>query len=518
MNFVDEQNYYASLIENLGQSILPSGKTLSEALTIDGIPFWDVFSSELAWRHLTTAVAATTPFANAKLLAKPLVLRLKERLKRLGDAQRAAYGSSNWPAYPTILCLGFTARMYRDVLEPVVARLTAGGGYKVVVLSDAPYPGSDKNLNKNVLYQQLWQYWNRDLERQLRELRQTVRRIAAELAVSKTLDNLFPKDDPRISMALRKVFYLLFRCYLPLIFRQAVIAKHILSKHRPSLVLSPDTSDARARIYTLLSRSMRIPSMDVQFGLTGDEGVEWRFFSADRVAVWGDSSKAALLKQGVPEKKIFITGSPRHDALVHPLQSIIASTRGSLGLTDGRPVILLASTYTDSTHTGYSRPEILQAMKRAIFDAAGKNPEMVLVVKPHPHENVEETRALAGDAKNIIFADRESDIRNLIVMCDAFVSFGSTATIDALIADKISICPIFPGWPFSEIFRDSGAVLVPESSKQIEKIFSDIANGIDLMQASGLRAAREKYLNYVAYKADGLASERVQNLLVKMLP
>lgn len=518
MNFADEQNYYASVIENLGQSTLPSGKTLSEALTVDGIPFWDVFSSELAWRHLTTAVAATTLFTNAKLLAKPVVLRFKERLKRLGDARRVAHGCSNWPTTPSILCLGFTARMYRDVLEPVVTSLTAGGGYKVVVLSDTAHSGSDQNLNENVLYQQLWQHWNPGLERQLRELRQTIRRIAAELAVSKTLDNLFPKNDQRISVALHKVFYLLFRCYLPLILRHAVIAKHILSKYSPSLVLSPDTSDARARIYTLLSRSMCIPSMDVQFGLTGDEGVEWRFFAANRVAVWGGSSKAALLKQRVPEEKILITGSPRHDSLVRPLQSTIALTRGGLGLTDGRPVILLASTYTDSTHTGYSRPEILRAMKRAIFDAAGKNPEIILVVKPHPVENAEETRALTGEAKNIIFADRESDIRNLIVMCDAFISFGSTATIDALIADKLSICPIFPGWPFSESFRSSGAVLVPESSKQLEKIFADISRGIDLMQSSGLRVARKKYLEYVVYKADGLASERIRNHLMKMLP
>lgn len=517
MNFADEQNYYASLIENLGRSILPSGKTLAEALTVEGIPFWDVFSSELAWRHLTTAVAATTPFASAKLLAKPLVLRLKDWLKRLGNAQRIAHNCSSWPASRTVLCLGFTARMYRDVLEPVVARLTAEGDCGVVVLSDTPYPGSDQNSNENVFYQQLWQHWDHDLERQLHTLSQSIRRIEAELAASKILDNLFPKDDQRISVALHKVFYLFFRCYLPLILRQAVIAKHILKKHRPSLVLSPDTSDARARIYTLLSRSMRIPSMDVQFGLTGDEGVEWRFFSADCVAVWGGSSKAALVKQKVPEEKILITGSPRHDSLVRPSQSTIASTRACLGLTDGRPVILLASTYTDSTHAEYSRPEILRAMKRAIFDAAERNLEIILVVKPHPHENVKETRALAGDSKNIIFADRESDIRDLIVMSDAFVSFGSTATIDALIADKISICPIFPGWPFSESFRDSGAVLVPESSKQVEKIFEDIARRIDLNLPSSLKVAREKYLNDVVYKADGLASERIRNHLVKML-
>jgi CDP-glycerol glycerophosphotransferase (TagB/SpsB family) len=180
-------------------------------------------------------------------------------------------------------------------------------------------------------------------------------------------------------------------------------------------------------------------------------------------------------------------------------------------------VILLASTYTDGTHSKFVRPEILLAMKKAIFDAAEKNPEIVLVVKPHPCENAEATRALAGNAENIVFADRESDIRDLIVICDAFVSFGSTATIDALIADKLSICPIFPGWPFSESFRESGAVLVPESPEQIKKIFDDIANKIDLAREENLKSARQNYLSAVVYKADGLASERIKNQIVKMM-
>jgi hypothetical protein len=517
INFSDEQNYYATLIESLGRSVLPDGRTLSEALTIEEIPFWNVFSSEMAWRHMTTAVAATTLLANAKLLVKPLVLRLKDRLKRISYDRHIEHCSSNWTTNHTVLCLGFTSYMYRDVLEPVVERLTAEVGCKAVVLSDKPYPYKDHKLNNNILHQQLWQYWDRDMDQQLRVLKKSVRQVETELKTSKALESLLQKKNPLISDALNKVFYLLFRCYLPLILQQAIIAKHILSKFRPSLVLSPDASDARTRLYTLLSGQMNIPSINVQFGLTGDEGVEWRFFSADYAAVWGDTSKAVLLKQNVQEKKILITGSPRHDSMVRPSLLQYEKTRNKLGLLDGRPLILLASTYTDGTHTKFARPEILLRMKRAIFDAAEKNSELVLIVKPHPCENVEETRALAGNAENIIFADRESDIRDLIVICDAFVSFGSTATIDALIADKLSICPIFPGWPFSENFRESGTVLVPESPEQIKKIFDDIANKIDLAREENLKSERHNYLIAVVYKADGLASERIKNQIVKMM-
>jgi len=509
LSFAEVQNRYATLIENLGRSRLPTGKTVSETLTVEDIPFWEIFSAELAWRHLTTAVAATTPWAKAKLLVKPFALRLKEGMHGAIVRHQDASGCSGWPAGPTFLALGLTPRMYRDVLEPVMAYLTSDDSCRAVVLTDKPYPDSSPACGSGISYQMLWQHWDSVVRQQTQQLRESVRQVESEFTRSKALLDLPQAADRPMSAALDKVFYLLFKCYLPLILPQAAIAKHILTRHRPALVLSPDTSDARTRIYTLLSKRLNIPCMDIQFGLAGDEAVEWRFFAADCVAVWGEASKEALLKQGVPESRILLTGSPRHDALVHPAESKIRESRRTLNLVAGRKVVLLASTYTDSTHTEYSRPETLRKMKCAIFEAAEKIPEITLVVKPHPHEDVRETQALAGGAKNIVFADKTSDIRDLIAVCDAFVSFGSTATIDALIANKLSICPIFPGWPFSEEFKRSGAVLVPETFDQIMTIFRRIAQGEQARKIDVLQSARQSYLTRIAYKADGLATTRI---------
>ena len=44
--------------------------------------------------------------------------------------------------------------------------------------------------------------------------------------------------------------------------------------------------------------------------------------------------------------------------------------------------------------------------------------------------------------QNIIFASKSDDIRDLINVCDVFVSLGTTATVDAMIAKKLIICPI----------------------------------------------------------------------------
>jgi len=515
MNFAKVQNQYSNVIQVIGSSVLPNGKTLSENLTIEEIPFWNVFAAELSWRHLTTAVASVSLFDNFLLFIKPYVFRLRSFFKKFSYAQDADNSPPNWPVAPFVLCLGFTNRMYKEILEPVINCLVSESNYHVVVLIDSPHFVRRPCLG--VTYQSIGQNWTRDIEFHSLQIQKKVRLIESELFSSGVLASFFHDVDSNISLALRKVLYLLFKAYIPHALRQAVIARQVLRSHRPSLVLSPDVSDYRTRLYTLMAKSMQIPSMEVQFGLTGEEGVEWQFLAADCVAVWGESSKLALLKHGIPKEKIIVTGSPRHDALVIPSISKLASIRKNLGIVCNRPVILLASTYTDWTHTQYARPEILQGMKRAIFDAAKQNPNIILIVKPHPVELVKETRGISGHSKNIIFVDRDSDIRELIVICDAFVSFGSTATVDALIAGKICICPIFPGWPFSESFRAGGAVLAPESAAEITQIFSEIGDTGGIIPSSEIISARRRFLSHLAFEADGLAAARITGHLLAMM-
>jgi hypothetical protein len=395
------------------------------------------------------------------------------------------------------------------VLEPGARHLATEYDCSMVVLEEKPNHEGDTQGNGRIKRQVIWRHWDAEVQQLVGQLRQSLREIEASLMDDRIWFHLLPEHDRRMTVAVGEVFRLLFHYYLPQILPLAAVARHTLTCHCPTMLLSPDTSDARTRIYTLLARKMGIPTMEIQFGLAGNESVEWRFFPADCVAVWGEEAREALLRQNVPYDRILLTGSPRHDALVHPSEARMAALRASLGLMDHRPVILLASTYVDHSHAEYARPEVLLEMKQAIFEAARNHPGMVLVVKPHPHEQVKETRSLAGDVPNIIFVDRASDIRDLIAICDAFVSFGSTATIDALIADKPSICPIFPGWPFSENFRASGAVFVPETCDQLRGIFARIAAGESMRDEENMRHARAHYLDRVAYKADGLAAVRI---------
>jgi hypothetical protein len=262
---------------------------------------------------------------------------------------------------------------------------------------------------------------------------------------------------------------------------------------------------------------MDIPCIDIQFGLAGEEAVEWRFLLANYAAVWGDSSKEALLKQKVRRDRIKVTGSPRHDLLINKNLGNLYAERKQLGIPESSAIILLASTYHFKS-TNHVDINILHSMQSAISSAVAKTPGITLIVKPHPHENVRETRKIFGNCSNVIFVNKNSDIKSYITLCDAFISYGSTSTIDALIAGKFTICPIFPGWLFSsDIFKESGAVFVPETGEEIEKILLAISNGTYLAIKQDLESARQIFLNKYVYKPDGNASSRIAALISGMI-
>ena len=77
-----------------------------------------------------------------------------------------------------------------------------------------------------------------------------------------------------------------------------------MDKVNTELMVSPDTSDSRIRIFTKTAQNRNIPIIDVQHGITGKEAIEWRFNFSNSIAVWGKSSSDTLTKFGIDKKKL----------------------------------------------------------------------------------------------------------------------------------------------------------------------------------------------------------------------
>jgi hypothetical protein len=511
--FTQELSEYAELIKNLGDTKISSDKNLSERLIFNEISYWDVFSPEMCWRHLVTASSATSLSSRIKLLIKPKFILCREWVKRKIIKYKLKDSIHKDIPNGAIFFLAFMPRMYLDILVPVILKLKKQGNKKIVVLTDSS--GSTLKYPKipGVIYRDVWSFWNKSLEKESGDMRKIVSKelvsLYSRIKKSDAKKYFLKKHGRALGLSLK----MLFRIYIPLILEQAIISKYILNKYKPKNIISPDTSDARVRLYRLFGKNLNISSLDIQFGLTGPEGVEWKFFLADKVAVWGQSSKNVLIKHGVKKEKIFITGSPRHDSLIVPNNKSLIRLRKKYKLTSANPIVLFASTYVDKSHFIFSNSNVLQDMKKAIFETAKTYPDIIFLVKPHPVENIRDNYALGKNCKNLVFIKKEEDISLLINLSDYFISFGSTSTIDALIANKLSICPVFPGWPFSRFFEKSKVVLIPKSKDDLLDIFYDISHNTPTIKKNRISNSKD-FLKNLTYKVDGMSSHRVTKLVL----
>ena len=511
MSFESDQNEYATLIKSITNFKLSNQKTISEEFTLYKLPLWDIFAPELAWRHLTVLLASKTIISRVKLWFKPFFLKIKSfYLLNFSFNNKKLIDKS----YENIiLCLALTPRMYTEVLLPIVEKLAKQRKFQILILT-----WNNKNDTMwidqpNIVYQSIWSFWGKSSKSKRQKL---------SLAYEKSLEKFFKSNlkaipmnsDINISQGnINLLFRLLFKGIIPASLDQAAIAWEIIEKYSPKLVLSSDISDSRTRIYSLLAKSLDISTFDVQFGLTGNEAIEWQFFKSDKVAAWGNMSEKVFQKKGISKNKIVKYGSPRHDILYNIIPKTIENLKLRLGIDFNNKVILLASTFLEPVHDMYTSKEVLENMKKSFYRSINNQKNVTTIIKTHPHEKLKNTMKLIPKNSAIIYADKNIDIRYLVMICDIFVSFGSTATIDALIAKKPVICPAFKGWPFCEVFEKTKAVFTPKTEFALISLIDKLIKS-EKKITSEMFSYRKKFISEVTSNVTGDAACKISNAIL----
>ncbi|RJP24828.1 MAG: hypothetical protein C4529_02070 [Deltaproteobacteria bacterium] len=506
----------ADLVREWGKAALPNGKTLGEMLTFDSIPFWDVIGPEIALYHVPKALSQPDDRLSRIIRSARTHLRAVEY--RVVNRRNRIVAGNRHPARPSgqvFLFLGFQPYIYRDTLQPIVRHMAGDEETRCISLCEDLSPLRSYRSSDNEQIQSIWQHWNGDVKARANRLASSLKKTVKELQDMGTLPQIIQDGSGSLWPRMKGVFDWLFTVHFPNFMKHHAISTHILDNYRPEIIFSPDVADPRTRLYCLAGRHRKIPTLEIQFGVYGQEAVEWQFFIADRIAAWGEKSRATLLSHGVDAGKIHLTGAPRHDCMVSVDEADVSGTRSALGIPSGSAMVLFASTYT-SVYDQQDDPTMVDSVKRTVIQSAGSNGEMRLVFKPHPLEDVRAARKVAEGYRNILFADRDDDIRKLIRACDVFISLGTTATLDAIIANKLTICPKLPGWGWSDLFVDSGAVLAPASIEELLQCLKMAAPARKKV-LEDLEPARRRFLEEWIYKADGQASARIASLARQMV-
>lgn len=509
----------AALVKQLGQTQLPNSRTLSEMLTFDGISLWEVVAPVLAAISFPKELSGNPPPFILRLF-KPYLSLAKNKMKTVFSVSDKLYAkdSISLPTEPGVFFLGFSGYMYRDILDPVALRLSKNYQMDYFVIHDEGRLNKSTSKIHNHHFRSIWRYKNHQVVTDEFKLKQKLDLISNYLLSKNALPAL-DLSSHKISWSHLEInIKFLLKVYLPSLLPYFALTRYILEKHPPSIIVSPDVADPRTRLFCLVGHSMGIPSLDIQFGMYSESSVEWQFFLSDRVAVWGDKARKVFVGHGIPQERITITGSARYDDMAEVSDNQTILTRKRLGIPHGNTMVLFASLYSLKHYSKFNDfHNVLKKVKRTIFKVAHLNNGLSLVVKPHPFENVRDTKRLASGFQNIIFVDPQEDIRELINVCDVFITLGSTTTMDALLAHKLVIFPDSPGlvW-WDDMYLKNNVCLVPKSEDEFSRQLKMVVNGQKEILMKDLEPARQHFLQEWVYRVDGHAATRIASLIMEM--
>lgn len=504
----------------LGETKLPTGNSLSTELCLEiDISLWDVVASYMVLYRFPLLFFNSNgkrpwPEKINDFLRPYRGLGAQFKASVVSSPPKTVRGCSKWPENcRTVLFLGFVPTFYRDVLQPVAESLATDDSMQVIVVGEGQNFG---NANEWIIFQALWEHWNKDVEDlsiiMLRRLRILEKSFFNKHWI-KSLD-----DSVRLrynNLSLTKEFYWLFWREFQRLIPQIAVARHILDTHRPSVIISADDADPRCRIYSLLAREYGIPSLLVQQGLTSREYPEWAFFSHNIIAAMGETSRSAMIAQGIPEERIIVTGHPGFDRLLSQEPDACLPLRDKLGIKNGQKMVLFTS---QPYYVGvFNTPEIRGVMIKAIVEAVNSLEDIILVVKPHPTDNTRELRKLVGKSPKVVIADKTANILHLIKSCDILITFFSTSAMEALYVNKPVINVVFPGSYDFYMYIESGATWVARSQSEIVLQLRKLAGENVYDEIAKREKSRQKFIRVWAHLPDGHATDRVVSHIINMM-
>lgn len=212
-----------------------------------------------------------------------------------------------------------------------------------------------------------------------------------------------------------------------------------------------------------------------------------------------------------PENSVVVTGQPRYDILYHAHEMYNKEQfLERYNIPKNHKIVL----WTTQCHA-FSDEEN-NANSRAIFGALENLADVTLILKQHPGEGEKYTDMIMDALKdyhiNVIILPRDSDTYEQLTVCDLLIVKKSTTAMEAVALNKPVIVLNLSGKPDVIDYVEEGVALgvykENDLSIAIEKLLKD---------DSELADNRESYVGKYLYKIDGKSTERVVQLIKKMV-
>jgi UDP-N-acetylglucosamine:LPS N-acetylglucosamine transferase len=374
-------------------------------------------------------------------------------------------------------------------------------------------------------------YWTLDSSRAEKRSAKHFRKVWSFLASDRRFQRACIYDGKDIRDQLESRLEYHFHFTFPRVVRYVEMAKHMIRKERPNLIIVINEYGSFERALIAAAKQLGVPTLAIQHGIIYSKHKAYVYYKneispdgsakspycpiPDKTAVYGPFYKDFLTKRSAyPESTIVVTGQPRYDRLCH-LEELYSRERflRSHRIDRGHKVIL----WTTQCH-GLSMQENERNF-RIVLEVVGALKNVTLVIKQHPGEGPNYTRMIASYLAeyraNAILAPGYSDTYEQLYVCDLLISKSSTTMTEAVALSKPVILLNLTDDPTpagSAHYVDEG---VAAEVRKEDELGPAIAKLLVKGRQSGRNQRRfvEKYL----YKLDGKATDRVVNLALEMV-
>lgn len=506
----------AQLVQNW-TSLKVGDETIQDYLRFKGISLWDIVAPSLAVYVLPEAISRSqnqgkglsTGYLFEKK-AKPYLRWVRNYIREYGEKRSAKERvSSSSKDLAKIMFLSFVP--HRIEAFASVLDLLSGKSIEIKIMGSRYQLAKNRFLaGENREYIVMEDFFTKELAQRVKEGRKSLKERRHRLQKEQTFEKIEYQGVP-LWKYIKDDFLNLFVHIFPQLIKQIEIADLILNAWRPDIIVGADDSDDRERVYFLMGRGRGLPTLLIQHGLASPPALYWKFMSTDKAAIFDDSTYQVLTEMGLEAKNLVVTGSPKFDRLVKG-QSTKDEICHRLGINPKERVIL----FTPQPNMGDSFPSerIRKGLITTIYHSITGLEDTALIVKPHPDEDVAFHHHMKSRFNSVVVTERDFDTQELILACDVLITFHSTTTLEAMIADKPVILVKIPERPDPAQYFEKGATLVVGSEGSLVQALKSIFSDQDVSHK--LKTARTNFIHKQKYM-DGKASDRIAGLIYSMI-
>jgi surface carbohydrate biosynthesis protein len=499
-NYLD---YSIDIIDSIGKTELPNGKTFEDHFTFNGVSYWKVYESY----NVLYSISSLKNFNKFQLLGnfiKPTFSYPKALIIALLKIFRSRTTSIKPEiSHKSTLFLSFNNYMFNDVLLPITKTYTKSNNEHFTVIRE--------NLGEK---NNIWEYSNNWFFKYL-SLKKQVNKSVREFYKMGGYSLIFNKN-PNIPKKVRNTLNWFINFHAKLLIIRHVLTENIFLTHNITSVVSSDVADERNRLAILIAQNHQIKSLQIQFGSVNKFDKEWLTNISEKIAVWGKSDFNNLLNFNIDKSIIEITGCPRYDFYFNSKSYNKKLLFKHLNIDfENKKIILFASARQQKEYDSFSSENQLLNFKNDIVECAKSFNNIILIIKPHPLEDTSFLRRITKNIKNVVVVDKGLDIRNLILLCEGFISLGSTSTFDAIVCNKFIICPVYGEWYWSKFLMENKSINFVNSKSELFKSFESISNDSYLNHIEKSKIKRKKYLDSKLSLFKN-SSENIKKLITKL--